>query len=155
MPSTPNKLSAPHDTALKLLAQRDHSELELSQKLRAKGYPSSDIQATVETLTQQGLLSNSRFTESYIHYRRNKGYGPARIQAGLIARGIPEDMIEHHLNFADNAWFKEARRIWQKRFKSQIPSDLKNRAKQMRFLQSRGFTIEQIENIFDGDTDHV
>jgi regulatory protein len=154
MTDTPSKLSAPHNTALKLLAQRDHSELELSQKLRAKGYTANDVQTVLETLTQQDLLSNARFTASYIIYRRNKGYGPVRIHSGLSARGIPEDMIEHHLNFTDNAWLKEARRAWQKRFKNQVPSDPKIRAKQMRFLQSRGFTLEQINHIFDGDIEH-
>ena len=100
-------------------------------------------------LTAEGLLSNTRFIETYLHHRRQKGYGPLRIQAELTARGIPDEMIEHHLNMADNAWFTHARSVWQKRFKGILPRDFKARAQQMRFLQYRGFTAAQINNIID------
>jgi regulatory protein len=138
-------------TALNLLARREHSASELIRKLRTKKFEMADIQTIVQTLEQEGLLSNLRFVESYIHYRRNKGLGPLRIQMELIERGIPEDIIEQQLNIADNAWFAEAYHVWQKRFKKQMPTDFKMRAQQMRFLQYRGFTREQIESVFESE----
>ncbi len=86
--------------------------------------------------------------ESFIHYRRARGYGPLRIRAELLERGVPEDLIEHHLKITDNAWLDDARKAWQKRFKYRLPHDFKSRAQQMRFLQYRGFTSEQINPLF-------
>lgn len=136
-------------TALNLLARREHSVTELTRKLNAKKYDASQIQTVIDALTQEGLLSNDRFIETFVHHRRNKGFGPLRIEAELIERGIPKELIEQELNITDNAWFTEAKRVWQKRFKNKIPTDFKARAQQMRFLHYRGYTHEQIEDIFN------
>lgn len=133
---------------MNLLARRDHTEKELLRKLQRKEFVVADIQPVLQKLSEEGLLSNTRFLESFIQYRANRGYGPIRIKAELIERGIQEDSIDHHLNIADNAWFRRVREAWQKRFKNQLPTDFKTRAQQMRFLQYRGFTHEQIEHIF-------
>lgn len=133
---------------MNLLARREHSESELLRKLRAKEHPIDEIKAVISQLAQEGLVSNTRFIEGYIHYRCNRGYGPIRIRAELIERGISEDFIEHHLNIADNAWFINVRTVWQKRFKGELPRDYKTRAQHMRFLFYRGFTQEHIESVF-------
>lgn len=96
---------------------------------------------------QDGLINEQRFTENYIFWRQQKGYGPLRISAELQARGISSEMIAKQLQITDNAWFAQAQKAWQKQFKGKTPSDLKLRAKQIRFLQYRGFTREQIENV--------
>ena len=80
---------------------------------------------------------------------QNQGFGPLRIRQELQVQGLSKEMIEDHLNIADNAWFAEANRVWQKRFRGKTPSNLKERGRQFRFLQYRGFTQEQIEQIFD------
>lgn len=147
----PNCLNDIRRVAMNLLARREHSEAELLRKLRAKDFLAADIASVVTKLTAEGLLSNTRFAENYIHYRRNRGYGPTRIHAELLERGLPEEMIAHYLNIADNAWFINVRAVWQKRFKNQLPRDFKTRAQQMRFLQYRGFTLEQIQSIFQSD----
>jgi regulatory protein len=134
-----------------LLSRREHSAFELQRKLINKGFSVEDVSTIIHALSDEGLLSNNRFVESYVRYRRTKGYGPLRIHAELIARGVSEDLIEHHLNMADNAWLAEARLVWQKRFKGTLPRDFKTRAEQMRFLQYRGFTPEQINNIYHSD----
>lgn len=134
--------------ALNLLARREHSAAELLQKLRAKGFMDGEIHPLLKTLEHEGLLNNARFVENYVHYRRTKGYGPIRIRHELIERGIAEDLIEHHINIADNAWLTDVRQVWEKRFKNQLPHDFKTRAQQMRFLQHRGFTQKQIESIY-------
>src|SRR5579872_1190966 len=133
---------------MNLLARREHSEIELARKLRKKGFAEDSIQQVMLKLIQENLLSNNRFIENYIHFRRAKGFGPLRIQAELIERGIHEELIDHHLKITDNAWFAEVREVWRKRFKNQMPQDFKTRAAQMRFLYSRGFTSEQIESVF-------
>ncbi len=139
--------------ALDMLARREHSELQMQQKLLKKGFDPGAIQDVLAALSAAGSLSNTRFAESYLNSRRRKGFGPLRIRVELSARGLSEDVIEHHLNITDNAWFMHARQAWQKRFKGTIPADLKKRAQQMRFLQHRGFTPEQINFIFRSDHD--
>lgn len=145
---TPTKLI--RKTALNLLARREHSAKELTRKLSTKDFEPTDIETVVNALQEENLLSNDRFVESFIHNRRINGVGPLRIHAELTERGIPEDLIEQQLNITDNAWLTEAQRAWKKRFKNTIPKDFKARAQQMRFLQYRGFTREQIESVFKG-----
>jgi regulatory protein len=123
--------------------------------LQQKGYESPDITTCLAALVDEGLVSNTRFTECYIHARRQKGYGPLRIHAELAARGIHQDIIEHHLNIADNAWFALAYKIWQKHFKGIMPLDFKTRARQIRFLYLRGFTAEQIDSIFRSEHENA
>ena len=73
-------------------------------------------------------------------------------RAELIERGVHEDLIEHHLDITDNAWLNDVRHVWQKRFKNNLPRDFKTRAAQMRFLQYRGFTHQQIDSLFRSET---
>jgi regulatory protein len=70
-----------------------------------------------------------------------------RIQNELQARGIAADLIENHLKITDSIWLTQARRVWQKHFKNKPSQNFKARAKQIRFLQNRGFAYEHIVNI--------
>lgn len=133
------------------LARRDYSRQELAQKLKAKPYPEAEIHSVLTEFMQSGYINETRFTENYIHWRRNKGYGPVRISMELQNRGIPLDVIAEHLDISDNAWLTQAQTVWRKHFKGKTPTDFKARAKQMRFLQYRGFTREQIEGVMGGE----
>jgi regulatory protein len=137
--------------ALNLLARREHSTTELLRKLSSKDFDPATLQTVLATLITEGLLSDERFTESFIHYRRGMGYGPIRIQAELRDRGIADDLIQRHLVTSAEHWLTEAQYVWKKRFKNRLPTDYKTRAQQMRFLQYRGFTLEQINGIFRHD----
>mgnify|MGYP003643123048 CR=1 FL=1 len=134
--------------ALYLLTRRDHTLLELKQKLSRKDYPTTDIDAILIRLEETGLINPRRFTESYTHYRRNKGYGPKRIAMELQTKGIEEAVIAEHIQITDNAWLNDIQKIWRKHFKGQRPTDPKTHAKQLRFLYNRGFTQNQINNLF-------
>ncbi len=138
-------------TAYRILTGRDYSSAKIEQKLLDKGFSPDNIAAVLEELRQEGSLNDRRFVESYLHARKSQGYGPHRIRQELLKQGISKDLIEEQLDIADNIWFAEVKRVWQKRFKSRLPADLSERAKHCRFLQYRGFTAEQIEHIFDLD----
>jgi regulatory protein len=146
-----NNLDIIRRAAMNMLTRRDYSQHEISLKLRAKGYAGADIKTVITDLAQAGLINESRLTENFIHWRRGRGYGPLRISMELQTRGVPPDTIAEHLKVSDNAWFDEARRVWQKHFRGRMPTDYQNKSKQMRFLQYRGFTREQIESIFGGE----
>jgi regulatory protein len=139
--------------AIKLLARREHATLELRRKLIAKGF-SADVAASVLTaLGEEGYLSDERYAETYIRARTERGYGPVRICAELRERGISDDLIGRGLDEWDEQWIENAERARRKRFGKSIPSDWKERTRQARFLQYRGFSSEHIRRLFclDGD----
>ncbi|MEZ5671543.1 MAG: regulatory protein RecX [Thiotrichaceae bacterium] len=93
-------------------------------------------------------MSEARFTESFIRSRRNKGYGPIRIRYELQQHGIVEPMLSELLDSHDPQWTRVARRERHKKFGTSLSLDLKQKAKQIRFLQYRGFSTAQIKEAF-------
>lgn len=149
--SAGQELKKVRQAALGLLARREHSINELAHKLRHNAFDQANIDTVLAALCKEGLLNEARFIENFIHAKRARGYGPLRIRAELLERGIAQDLIEDHLKITDNAWLEEVRKVWQKRFKNRLPQDFKTRAQQMRFLHYRGFTAEQINQLLRND----
>lgn len=133
--------------ATALLARREHSELELARKLRLKGFTAQAIAEALRTLVKQGLLSDQRFTEALVNSRRECGYGPLRVRRDLQARGVAEELIDQWVDESDPEWLPALKRLWQKKFAGQAPADYREWARQARFLQSRGFSTEQIRSV--------
>lgn len=133
--------------ALDLLARREHSYYELMHKLRQRNFLEEDILAVLARLKQEKLLSDERFTECYIVSRQNKGFGPRRIQEELRQRGVDKQLINTSIVESDTIWFHLVRKVHQKYFKSKPTKIASDCAKMMRFLNSRGFTSEQIESV--------
>ena len=140
MAKTPRSI---REAAMDYLSRREHATYELSQKLLAKGYESEVVSAALERLSDQGLLSDERFTEAFINQRINRGSGPLKIRAELRQKGISDAMIGTFLNERDVIWQESALAVRIRKYGSEEPSDLKERARQSRFLQSRGFSSEQ------------
>ncbi len=105
------------------------------------------IEDLLETLSNEGLQSDERFTESFVHHSINKGQGPNKIQQELRQRGIDSILIEQYLDSADVDWIAMADEIRVKKYGEKLPADYQNKAKQSRFLYSRGFTSEQINQV--------
>ena len=80
--------------------------------------------------------------------RKSQGKGPLRVQQELKQKGIAEELIGAHLGVNDSLWWDLASEVRQRRFGSRPPTDLKDKARQVRFLQYRGFTSEQIMGLF-------
>jgi regulatory protein len=135
-------------TALRLLARREHSVLELRHKLSERSFATEVIDAVVEQLCRQGLLSDRRFADAYVRTRTERGFGPLRIQAELRARGVETELTTDTLAALSRRWVESAGRQRDKRFGAELPRDQRERARQMRFLQQRGFTSEQIQAVF-------
>ena len=131
-----------YSSALKMLMRREHSKLELSQKLQAKGFDIVDVNSSISKLVQQNYQSDDRFSEGFILMRFNQGKGPVKIASELKMRGI--DTFD--LSIFD--WFKLAKEIRQKKYGDASSLDYKEKAKQKRFLQSRGFNLDQINQAF-------
>jgi len=134
-----------------LLARREHAVRELRQKLQRKGHDVLQIDEVLAALSSAGLQSDQRFTECFVHSRKNRGEGPLRIRAALQQRGISEALIAAYLDEMDWDWAAMARAVRQKRFGDVWPQDHRERARQARFLQQRGFTMEQISQLLFRD----
>jgi regulatory protein len=130
--------------AMDYLSRREHASHELFQKLSLKEYDPADISAALQRLTDQGLLSDNRFTEAFVNQRINQGSGPLKIRAELRQKGISDAMIGSFLNERDILWCESARIVRSKKYGLEPPADLKEKSRQSRFLQSRGFSNEQI-----------
>ena len=131
-----------YSAAIKMLMRREHSRLELFQKLQIKGFDIDVINNSISKLGQQNYQSDERFAEDFILMRFNQGKGPVRIVSELKMRGI------NTFDLSAFDWFELAKEIRQKKFGNQSSLDYKEIAKQKRFLQSRGFNLDQINQAF-------
>ena len=147
--------------ALRLLAAREHSVAELRRKLRrgrsrggtgareghgTNGVAIDDdmVEAVLATLQRDGLLSDARFAEAFVHGRIGRGQGPAKIRAGLMERGVARELVEDALDLDGDFWTERAREAHAKRFGATPPTDRAGWAKRARFLAARGFGAEVV-----------
>ncbi|MEK1939284.1 MAG: recombination regulator RecX [Pseudomonas sp.] len=136
-------------TAMDLLARREHGRVELSRKLRQRGATAELIDAALDRLTEEGLLSESRYLESFVSYRARSGYGPVRIREELSQRGLARADIEQALRECGIDWREQMEEVWRRKFGEQ-PNDARERAQQGRFLAYRGYSMDMIGKLLRG-----
>ncbi|WP_426117780.1 recombination regulator RecX [Pseudomonas sp. DSP3-2-2] len=137
-------------TAMDLLARREHGRVELTRKLRQRGAPPELIDPALDRLTEEGLLSESRYLESFVSYRARSGYGPLRIREELSQRGLQRGDIEQALRECGFDWQEMLQETWQRKFSGHLPIDARERAKQGRFLSYRGYPLDLIGRLLSG-----
>ncbi|RON39636.1 recombination regulator RecX [Pseudomonas brassicacearum] len=143
-------LVAVRRTAMDLLARREHGRVELTRKLRQRGALPEMIDTALDRLTEEGLLSESRYLESFVSYRSRSGYGPLRIREELSQRGLQRTDIELALRESGINWQEQLEETWRRKFSGHLPIDARERAKQGRFLSYRGYSMEMISRLFSG-----
>lgn len=144
----PRSQLSPRNMAMNWLARREHSRAELREKLAAREVDPDVIEATIEQLVHDGLVSDTRFAEAFVSARLRRGQGPVRIRAELKRRGVAGELAAVTLDSADFDWEQRAAEVRVKKFGAAAPDDLKAKARQQRFLEYRGFTGEQIRAAF-------
>ena len=102
----------------------------------------------VTELGAKSLLSDDRFTETYVHHRIERGYGPYRIRQELAQRGVAAEAVDEALDHAGVDWQEQVQLVRAKKFGAEIPRDRREQARQSRFLQQRGFSADQIRRVF-------
>ncbi|MEJ5862154.1 recombination regulator RecX [Pseudomonas farsensis] len=137
-------------TAMDLLARREHGRVELTRKLRQRGATDELIEPALDRLAEEGLLSEARYLESFIRYRSNAGYGPARIREELGQRGLDRGDVEQALRESGVDWGERLQDVWQRKYAGLRPQDPRSRAQQTRFLAYRGFSMEMIGRLLNG-----
>ncbi len=137
--------------AMDYLARREHSRDELLKKLEKAGFHHDVAVDAIEQLREDGLQSDRRFVEAFVQSRIQQGKGPTRILADLSQRGVREALVHEALSETEADWFALAREVRRKKFGKSEPNDFKDKAKQMRFLQYRGFESDHVRAALDAD----
>ncbi|NEZ05048.1 regulatory protein RecX [Wenzhouxiangella sp. XN201] len=148
MPSPSERVQL-REAAMRLLARREHSCKELLRKLTGRGWPRADAEAVIDELAAENLQSDERFAESFVRQRVGKAYGPVRIRAELAERGIGRGLAARALTSEAPDWQAVAARWYERRYGSEPPSDLKEKARRQQALARRGFAHEHIRELLD------
>jgi regulatory protein len=144
--------------ALQYLARREYSRAELRKKLLPHVQADDDFEQAFDSsgsvnldalldellddLAARGWLSDERAATQLVHAKRSR-FGTQRITHELRQKGIAEELISAALPELKGSELAAAREVWQKKFDT-APQDEKEKAKQVRFLQSRGFSMDAI-----------
>ncbi len=135
--------------AIKYLSYREHSAEELQRKLVRKFDNIPELCNVVNELAKEGLQSDLRYTVLYIESRARKGYGRRYIENALQQKGVSREDIIQGLNECVVDWQQVVQKSRQKKFSNKIPQDVTEKQKQTRFLLNRGFTSQEIKNLFN------
>lgn len=127
---------------MQALARREYSRAELRAKLLPHAGETDDVDAVLDGLVARGWLSDARALDQLVRTRSTR-FGTRRIEHELRQKGISDDLISAALPQLKQGELEAAREVWQKKFASP-PQDQKEKIRQMRFLQSRGFSMEVI-----------
>ena len=144
VPSRQLTADALRGRALAMLTRREHSRHELRQKLCEQGGEARDVEQLLDELVERKLQSDSRFAEVFVRSRAERGYGPRVIQMELKNRGLSAEQLSEAMDASAYDWFEQAAEVRQRRFGHALPKEPRERARQMRFLQYRGFTGAQV-----------
>jgi regulatory protein len=130
--------------AMDYLARREYGRLELQSKLESAGFNTEAARVAVDRLASEGLQCDRRFIENFVQSRIGQGKGPVRARLELEERRLDSGLVDEVLSASDEDWLTMARRIREKKFGPDLPVDFREKARQMRFLQHRGFEPGQI-----------
>ena len=135
-------------SAMDLLARREHTSLELVNKLSRRYADRGLIEEQVRQLSLENLQSNQRYAESFVRTRIRKGQGPVRIINELAQKGVPEHQALQVFEEQAVDWFAVIDDVYKSKYGDTQPQSDKEKAKMIRFFQYRGFEFEQIRQVF-------
>jgi regulatory protein len=140
------------EAAVTLLAHRDLCSAELRERLVARGFDAATVAAAAVDLAARGVLDDARYAHNYVAYHAGRGQGPIRIGVELRARGLPQPLIDAALEDGPD-WRALAAATRVRRFGKPPPASWRDKARQARFLQYRGFSADHIRAATGADPD--
>ncbi|PCJ49954.1 MAG: hypothetical protein COA74_03970 [Gammaproteobacteria bacterium] len=129
-----------------LLARREHSRLELYQKMKLRDFDSELIYANLDEFKENDWQSDQRYSKMLLRSRIAKCHGPVKITMELRNKGLADEIIQTCMSQNIN-WSDLALKALEKKY-SVSPSGQNEINKRYRFLSQRGFTSEQIKWAF-------
>ena len=135
--------------ALRIIAPREHSTLELRRKLRTRGYDTTTIDRVITGLVDQDYLSDDRFADLYVQQRVDRGDGPFKIRNALRKRGISDRISNGLIRNDDEYWLERAQAAHDKKYPVDSQGQLTEWpiARRVRFLRQRGFPTSVIRKV--------
>lgn len=137
--------------ALRLLARREHSRHELTRKLSGHAQDAAELEQVLDALEAEGLLSERRVVEQIVHARGAR-FGARRIARELAEKGVGDEAIATAVEALKADEVSSARAVWRRKF-AHPPRTAAERARQVRFLQGRGFGFDSIMKVIKGSDD--
>ena len=128
--------------AMRLLARREHSRVELRRKLANVAAEGDDVDVVLDELAKKGWLSDARYAEQSVR-AKSRRFGPLKVAHELRAKGVGDEAIAAAFRAAGEDGAADLPRVWGTRF-SRFPDNNRERARQVRFLQGRGFPLDDI-----------
>lgn len=128
--------------AMRFLARREHTRAELRHKLVARAQEGEDVEALLDDLTRRGWLSDERFAEQAARAKARR-FGPIKLAHFLRSKGVGDEAIASGLRVAGVDGVASLEVVWRSRFKHP-PGDEREKLRQVRFLQGRGFAVDEI-----------
>ncbi|OYW65267.1 MAG: recombination regulator RecX [Hydrogenophilales bacterium 12-64-13] len=147
--STPDPASL-RQRALGYLARREHSRHDLTRKLERAGFEPEAIGPVLDEFEEKNWLSDKRFAESWVADHRARA-GSVKLAHDLRQHGISDDVIEAVMRANRDSELERARSVWQKKFGTPA-ADAADKARQIRFMLSRGFTTDVIRHALNAPT---
>ncbi len=142
--------SAIRAEAVTLLSRREYCSAELLAKLIDRGFNPDAVRAGIEELSAERLVDDERYVEHYLRRHAERGQGPYRIRQELAALGLPASLIDAGLQTGPD-FHALARQVRSRKFGAEPPAAWKERARQARFLQYRGFAGDHIKAAMGAD----
>ena len=137
--------------ALRLLARREYSRLELQTRLSSDSADSEELESLLDDFEGKGWLSEQRFVDAVVRTRRPR-FGSVKVLHELKKKGVSEDGIARAREVLAESEVSAARAVWQKKFGEKSVS-MSERAKQARFLGGRGFSADVVRKVLGGSGD--
>ena len=128
-------------TALRMLARRDCPRAALEARLVARGGEPGEVTRTLDDLERLGYLSDARFAQMLVAKKADR-YGKRAIAQALRERRVDPSVAREALaalGAGDDT--AGAKAVWARRFHAQ-PNDERERARQIRFLMARGYSLQ-------------
>ena len=135
--------------ALDCLSRREYGSQELLRKMLMKDHEQGISEQVLSELIEEDLLSDERFAEAMVSHGAFKGQGPRKIRHDLAKKSLGTHFVNAAFNQSPVDWFALAKEVRLKKYGAENPKEWKDKAKQMRFLQTRGFDTEQINASFN------
>lgn len=145
LPETGSRQEQAYQAALALLTRRDHSRLELAQKLSSK-FPGEPLEPILDRVVELGYQCDRRFAEIFVRSRVARLQGPVRIKQELRQRGVEQALIDQAMSQQSFNWFSIAEEALSRKFFGRA-EDPKERARRQRFLAYRGFSMDVIREL--------
>ena len=128
--------------AFAVLTRKEYSKKDLIEKLALYAENREEVLTLVEELSRENYQSDQRVAEMVVRSQIRKGKGPNRIKLALRAKSIDKELAQNDMNEID--WYDEAYQLKVKKYGVEVSKDPKIKAKQIRFLQYRGFEMDAI-----------